>query len=566
MKPTKIIELFIDDMEDESGIEAISLVGRPAHDENWIAFNKEQMTEEVDEFTPYEIKEEDFCDQNPALLQYGKPYGELEKDGWSIVRVDKMTPIEVWKMQKERFSNPNANSELDAGEYRIRFKYVGPRDELNRKFCADMLRSNRVYTIEDIDALTQEIANPDFGYYSIFLWRGSFNCRHQWVRLVYKKTGKINNSGSSTKGLIGTEGLGPELQPDTRTTDTIESAARGERADGSPSVQWRPGVPREGKFNNIGFKIDSNDVFDELEDACWEGYEPIGMKEKDGKMVPNCVPIEMALDLMKQEFQSYDDYPESAKNNACKAIRWKDEHGDEVKGMTQVGWIRANQLCKGEKISEETIGRMSGFQRHKKNSEVAPEFKDTPWKDSGYIAWLGWGGTSGIEWASSKLESIRNQSEKMMFYDEDKRVLVGAAMVPNKMIHRYDNLGNLYYVFFSKATIKRMADKFLLQKRTDETSIEHNGIKLGSDKVYITESWISDDPEKDKSANYGFNLPAGTWFVSMKVEDPKVWNLIKSKTLNGFSVEGLFQEKSIFSKQEQQINQIKEILKSIKDE
>ena len=111
-----------------------------------------------------------------------------------------------------------------------------------------------------------------------------------------------------------------------------------------------------------------------------------------------------------------------------------------------------------------------------------------------------------------------------------------------------------------------MADKFLRQKRTDETSIEHNGIKLGSDKVYITESWVSEDPIKDKSASYGFNLPAGTWYVSMKVEDPKIWKMIKSKMLTGFSVEGLFAEKSIFSKDTEIINTIKDILKSIKDE
>ena len=136
-------------------------------------------------------------------------------------------------------------------------------------------------------------------------------------------------------------------------------------------------------------------------------------------------------------------------------------------------------------------------------------------------------------------------------------------MISGKMIIRYDDLGNPYYVFFSKESIKKMADKFLRQKRTDETSIEHNGIKLGSDKVYVTESWVSDDPIKDKSATYGFNLPAGTWFVSMKVDDPKVWKLIKDGMLNGFSVEGLFAEKSVFSNQEKQINQIKQILKSI---
>jgi hypothetical protein len=93
-----------------------------------------------------------------------------------------------------------------------------------------------------------------------------------------------------------------------------------------------------------------------------------------------------------------------------------------------------------------------------------------------------------------------------------------------------------------------MADKFLRQKRTDETNIEHDGKKLGSDKVYVTESWVSEDPIKDKSNKYGFELPAGTWFVSMKVEDPSIWKMIKDNVLTGFSVEGLFAEKSVFSK------------------
>jgi hypothetical protein len=108
-------------------------------------------------------------------------------------------------------------------------------------------------------------------------------------------------------------------------------------------------------------------------------------------------------------FESYNDYPKAATENACKVLRWRDEHGDEVQGMTQVGWTRANQLCNGENISEETIARMSGFQRHKQNSEIAEEYKGTPWKDRGYVAWLGWGGTEGIEWASNKLEEIRNE-------------------------------------------------------------------------------------------------------------------------------------------------------------
>ena len=109
------------------------------------------------------------------------------------------------------------------------------------------------------------------------------------------------------------------------------------------------------------------------------------------------------------KLESYNDYPDSASNNAKKVLKWRDEHGDEVKGMTATGWRRANQLAKKQKISRDTIARMASFKRHEKNSKVAPEFKSTPWKDNGRVAWLGWGGTSGINWATKKLKSIDNK-------------------------------------------------------------------------------------------------------------------------------------------------------------
>jgi hypothetical protein len=135
----------------------------------------------------------------------------------------------------------------------------------------------------------------------------------------------------------------------------------------------------------------------------------VKLKNRSGFSIEGLTGIKLSS-LLKQEFESYNDYPQAARDNACKVLRWRDEHGEaEVDGMTRVGWIRANQLCNGENISEETIARMSAFQRHKQNSEIADEYRGTPWKDRGYVAWLGWGGTEGIEWASRKLEQIRQE-------------------------------------------------------------------------------------------------------------------------------------------------------------
>ena len=91
--------------------------------------------------------------------------------------------------------------------------------------------------------------------------------------------------------------------------------------------------------------------------------------------------------------------PSGAKGNAQKVLNWKKKYGSEVKGMTPVGWARARQLATKSEIGLSTVKRMSAFARHRKNAVIAPEHKSTPWKDRGYVAWLGWGGTSGIDWA-----------------------------------------------------------------------------------------------------------------------------------------------------------------------
>jgi len=106
--------------------------------------------------------------------------------------------------------------------------------------------------------------------------------------------------------------------------------------------------------------------------------------------------------------------PKSAQRNARKVLEWRDKYGDEVKGMTRVGWTRANQLASGDPISIDTVKRMAQFNRHRKNSEVALEHKDTPWKDAGHVAWLGWGGTEGIDWAISV--SGRTDSDNLWGY------------------------------------------------------------------------------------------------------------------------------------------------------
>lgn len=99
--------------------------------------------------------------------------------------------------------------------------------------------------------------------------------------------------------------------------------------------------------------------------------------------------------------ESYNDYPQSARVNAQRAINLREQY--KLSCGTPVGWARANQLANGENITRETIARMSAFERHKDNS------KGNPKEDCGALMWLAWGGDAGIEWANKKLQEIDNK-------------------------------------------------------------------------------------------------------------------------------------------------------------
>lgn len=96
--------------------------------------------------------------------------------------------------------------------------------------------------------------------------------------------------------------------------------------------------------------------------------------------------------------------PDGAQGNAKQVLRWREEHGDAVQGMTRTGWTRARQLASGRPVSRDVVGRMAAFARHRRNAEVAEEYRDEPWRDAGHVAWLGWGGTTGVEWAIEIVE------------------------------------------------------------------------------------------------------------------------------------------------------------------
>jgi hypothetical protein len=128
---------------------------------------------------------------------------------------------------------------------------------------------------------------------------------------------------------------------------------------------------------------------------------------------------------------------------------------------------------------------------------------------------------------------------------EDQQMLIGPAMVPGKLIPRKDEDGDVYYVYFTKDTIKKLAYKAMKDKIIDRVNIEHNSGELVND-VYLVESWIVEDPKTDKARMYGLNPVEGTWMTMYKVDNLGVWEgYVKPGLVKGFSIEGYFAEQVI---------------------
>jgi hypothetical protein len=126
---------------------------------------------------------------------------------------------------------------------------------------------------------------------------------------------------------------------------------------------------------------------------------------------------------------------------------------------------------------------------------------------------------------------------------KDQQIIVGPAMIPDKKILRKDSNDNYYYVYFTKETIKKMVEKFVKENNNKSLNIDHSNKMVPG---FIQSSWIVEDSTYDKSRYYGFNLPVGSYFVEVKIDDKDFWlSEIKEEGRYGFSIEGLMGQKLV---------------------
>jgi len=637
MKKDKTYELRIEEDDEISGIDSISLVSEPAIEINWVAFNKVKPEE-------FHIPDGEDDKYIQKLISTAQNEQELFDEGWVVDSVEILDGT-----NKFISTNPNGPSIEDEQEYNVRYKYIlnpritgqGPVIKTTRDFCKTLINRNYVWRVEDMDVTTN-----DFGQ-SAMVWRGGYNCRHVWSRIKYKKDATITNKASVNKGKVEVGGFPNDLIPDPRVLgysepDTVTNKTLG---NPSPSTIKNLGLSKEKmeiippNVNVYGYhtrffqicpgaqatfehliSMDNDDdtkgmirsaaqvadnvfriedevikaeaatehqyeeaviLVDDFKDIIGEVDKISGMKHDVSYMDGHIDKIEeylqedMGYDVStitgyvdqgirkkkkkRSNYESYTDYPDSVKNNAKAVLKYVEENGWGSCG-TDVGKQRANQLANGEPISEDTIRRMYSYlSRHEVDLQSSKSYDD----GCGKLMYDSWGGKSALSWAESKINSIdREKMSKQNFQtDEEKRIVVGPAMVPDLKIYRKDKKGNPYYVTFKEDTIKMIADKYMRNKYIDNNDTEHNG--KAAEDVYVYESWIKESQE-DKSTKYGFgDLPIGTWFVSMKVRNPLIWERIKNKELNGFSVSGYFEEIEQFYREQEFLKEVAKILKDL---
>tara|TARA_B110000259_G_scaffold185289_1_gene233987 strand:+ start:3681 stop:4289 length:609 start_codon:yes stop_codon:yes gene_type:complete len=166
----------------------------------------------------------------------------------------------------------------------------------------------------------------------------------------------------------------------------------------------------------------------------------------------------------------------------------------------------------------------------------------------------------------SDFVALNNQEIKLAEIDKEKRILLGALLIPNKPIYRNGDEGE-YYIFFSKNTIVKASQMYLKNGYQNNSTLEHDQALKG---LTLVESWIVESETQDKSRKYGLNVPVGTWMGAVKVNNDEIWNeYVKTDKVKGFSIEGYFADKmekpkdkkqEDFSKEDKIIEKIIKIL------
>ena len=162
--------------------------------------------------------------------------------------------------------------------------------------------------------------------------------------------------------------------------------------------------------------------------------------------------------------------------------------------------------------------------------------------------------------------ALKSDEIKLAEISKEKKILMGALLIPNKPIYR-KNGEDEYYIYFSKDTVVKASQMYLTKGNQNNSTLEHQHELSG---LSLVESWLVEDEVHDKSRKYGMNVPIGTWMGSVKVNNDEIWNeYVKTGKVKGFSIEGYFADKmekpkdSVGLSEDKQANELLNEIKNI---
>ena len=546
MKKTAIYELIIDEEDDESGVELISLVKQPANKFNYRVFDEDEEPHDCSrhfDFSDDALKIFDELGENipTEVLIQGNP---VEMD-LTIQEFASPNPTSNPKIEDVGYDNPEGIG-VKRYVYVVDTGQGAPLISTSREMCRKMIRAQKVFRRQDIQQLSQRLealGEESFKYVfrqrglgvDVFEYKFGKNDRHCWRQLEFYK--KPNESFDELLSRIPNNSRRATGQADA----VIQGAER-------PFISEARYLMSDDSNKPIGFHyglfIYKNKFDCMLGEPDCKNMTRVKVGDMEGWVGVNV--IESYFEGTGSVFETFKvkekfEVPtKEIQEAAQRARKYKEENGTSC--GTNIGWIRSSQLAKGENISLDTISRMYSYlSRHKVDLETSTSYE----KGCGKLMYDAWGGEAALDWSKRILDRETDMSVKFSS-DEYRGDITAVVFEPDTYVYRWDDDEKKpYYVFMSADTIRKMLMKVSRVKQKDFINIEHTKKIFKGDEVYTYENWlVGEDPKKDKSYEiFGREMKPGTWITTIHFRNRELFDeFILSNKTAGISLEGSFME------------------------
>lgn len=568
----KVFELLIDEDDDLSGVQYISIVKAPANEVKFEVFSEDK---------PHSCYvEHDFSSEAVEVIE---KFGvELNPDALIGARI-KPAVIELTSHDFAPAINPNPrqfdilSGDQEDGNVITRYIYGidtgmgAPLIRTSREWCRKMIASQRVFSRQDLVNLSNSLTadgdtfkliprarmNPQVNF---FEYKGGALCRHRWFQIEFPvKEGETYQQALARLPLkaqtalgVGNNvgGAGRPFQAEAKIVPPSQLNRRPAAAFSSvneyDAINFHMGLfMYKTRKAALAAEPSAKTITKVKIKACdwgWgcEGYVPI-------EVLPEYFEGTAEVVNTFKVRETFAKLPDYIRDVAKRAVDYAEENGWGDCG-TDVGKRRANDLADPNYTpSMDIITRMYSYgSRHKKDWESSDGFDD----GCGDLMMAAWGfSRSNFDQAMNWLEGQMDKATQDMVafsQDEYKGDITAVVFQPDQKIYRYDReTQQPYYVFMSKDTIRKMLLKVSRLKPKHFINFEHTDKIFSGDDVFSYENWlVGEDPKKDKSYEiFGREFPEGTWITTIHFRNRELFdNFILSNQTAGVSLEGLFEE------------------------